>query len=139
MGYFPTGPEVQDYIVAYSQEFRLRELIKWKSFVREVTPKGSGWEVIYDQAEGRMNLGVRLQSRHMKGLHPSLGQDGMSRSHAIAAFQEGDLRLSGGGHWHVRLAAASSGGPQFQELQGRDPTFLHLYGPQTSCRQLDPG
>lgn len=55
MGYFPTGPEVQDYIVAYSKEFHLRELIKWKSLVREVTPKGTGWEVIYDQAEGRRN------------------------------------------------------------------------------------
>mmetsp|Transcript_14780 Transcript_14780/g.17737 ORF Transcript_14780/g.17737 Transcript_14780/m.17737 type:complete len:265 (-) Transcript_14780:176-970(-) len=46
--HFPTGPEVQEYIVLYSKTFKIRDLIRFKTFVTGVRPAGTGkrgWQV----------------------------------------------------------------------------------------------
>lgn len=51
---FPTGPEVQDYIVMYSKAFGLRDKIRFKTFVTEVKPLGKqqrGWQLEFHSTE----------------------------------------------------------------------------------------
>jgi len=52
---FPTGEEVQEYILLYCEKFNLREKIRFKTFVTEVRPVGSGkrgWEVHFKDSGG---------------------------------------------------------------------------------------
>ncbi|CAK9070872.1 Probable flavin-containing monooxygenase 1, partial [Durusdinium trenchii] len=52
---FPTGAETQAYIQLYAKTFKLYELVRFKTFIREVRPAGSnqrGWTILWKTAEG---------------------------------------------------------------------------------------
>ena len=51
---FPTGPEVQDYIVMYSKAFGLRDKVRFKTFVTEVKPLGNqqrSWQLEFHSTQ----------------------------------------------------------------------------------------
>jgi cation diffusion facilitator CzcD-associated flavoprotein CzcO len=54
-GYYPTGPEVQSYILAYADKFKLRPHIRTSTTVKSVAPRADGkrgWTVTTSPAAG---------------------------------------------------------------------------------------